>query len=154
MIFPLRRYFVPNPVPSLGGARIRYKPVLSLAVTGPSGTDCPSALVDSGADDVVLPADIAAAIGIDLTAVPQLQAQGVGGQQATLAYAPIILELSDGTETCRWRAVVAFTTAQLRVALLGIAGGLEHFRTTLDVGRKEVELEAQPSLPRTHDPIP
>jgi hypothetical protein len=42
----------------------------------------------------------------------------------------------------------------MRFALLGIAGGLEFFRTTLDVSAREIILLPQPSLPVTQDPAP
>ena len=155
MIFVLRRYLVPNPIPSLGGARIRQKPVVPLRIIGPTGDYIPNGLVDSAADDVVFPLDAAARIGIDLSQAPQLQAQGVGSvQSAGLLFAPVILELSDGNETCRWRAMVAFTAAPMRLPLLGIAGGLEYFRTILDVEQGIVILDRKPILPATQDDIP
>ena len=155
MIFKLRRYIVPNPVPSLRGARVREKPVVPLKVIGPTGAHIPHGLVDTGADDVVFGFNIAALIGIDLSQAPQLQAQGVGATQpSALLYVPVILELSDGNETCRWRATVAFTPASMRLPLLGIAGGLEYFRTTLVYARREVILEPEPNLPTTQDAVP
>jgi hypothetical protein len=155
VIFRLRRYTVPNPIPSLRGARIREKPVVPLKVIGPTGTHIPHGLVDSGADDVVFGFDIAALIGIDLSQAPQLHAVGVGAvQPAALLYAPVILELADGNETCRWRATVAFTPGRLRLPLLGIAGGLEYFRTILAFARNEVILEPEPTLPATQDAVP
>jgi hypothetical protein len=142
-------------VPSLGGATVRYKPVIPLTVIGPTGQVTRSALVDSGADDVVLPTDIAAHIGVDLSAALPGQAHSVAGPHPVgVFYAPVILLLSDQRETCRWRAVVAFTQAPLRLLLFGIAGGLEHFRTTLDVVDRDIILVAKPTLPATQDPVP
>jgi hypothetical protein len=43
--------------------------------------------------------------------------------------------------------VTAFTPTPMRFALFGIAGGLEHFRTTLDVQSREIILLPKPSLP-------
>jgi len=112
-------------------------------------------LVDSAADDVVFSTTVAQRIGIDLTLLVQGQATGVGGQRpVTLSYAPVILLLDDGNEVARWRAVVGFTSGFLRFPLLGIAGGLEHFRTTLDIGRRQTILDPQSSLPATLDPVP
>ncbi|MCC6420129.1 MAG: hypothetical protein IT429_17985 [Gemmataceae bacterium] len=155
MIFRCRNYTVPNPVPSLGGARFRYKPILPLVLIGPTGQAKPNAILDSAADDVVFSQDLAAQLGIDLSKAPQLQALGVGsGQPSALLFAPVILELSDGTETVRWRSVVAFTPARLRLPLFGIAGGMEHFRTTVDGSTWEIVMEPLPSLPATQDSVP
>jgi hypothetical protein len=127
---------------------VRYRPVIPLAVVGPGGQHSVEALVDSGSDDVVFPLDVAAHIGLNLSAATAGQAQGLGGPQPVgLLYAPVILVLSDGMQTCRWRAVTAFTGSRLRFAIFGIAGGLEHFRTTLDVQSLEIILLPQPSLP-------
>jgi hypothetical protein len=142
------------PVPSLGGGQVRYKPVIAIEVTGPGGKAPCQILVDTAADDVVFPFDLAVRLGVNLTGASQGHASGVGSPPVPLLYAPVILQLQAQTEVRRWRAVVAFTRAPLRFPLLGIAGGLEHFRTTVDVGRKEVELISGPSLPSTLDATP
>lgn len=155
MIFPLAGFRSPVPVPSLGGRQVRFKPLIPIEVTGPAGKETRRVLVDTGADDVVFAFDLAVRLGVNLTGATQGHASGVGSQRsATLHYAPVILQLQAQAEVHRWRAVVAFTRAPLRFPLLGIAGGLEHFRTTVDVGRKEVELIAGPSLPSTLDLTP
>jgi hypothetical protein len=143
------------PVPSLGGARVRSKPLAPLSVIGPGGQDTLLTLVDSGADDVVFPAALAPRLGIDLSAAPAGAAQGVGSAQPLgLLYALVILLLTDGQELRRWRAVVAFTQSPLRFPLFGVAGGLEHFLFKLDVGGGEFLLEAKPTLPATQDLVP
>ncbi len=111
-------------------------------------------LVDPGSDDVVFPVGVAMGIGIDLSGAIKGSSQGVGGTVVPVLYAPSIMRLSDGFEVHRWRAVVAYTQAGLRFSLFGIAGGLEHFRTTLDLARREIEMVVQPSLPATQDPVP
>lgn len=148
MIFPLRRFGLKVPAPSLGGRMVRYKPVIGLTMIGPGGQYSVDALVDSGADDIVFPLHVAPSIGLDLSTALAGQAWGLGGPQPVgLLYAPVILVLSDGMQTCRWRAVTAFTGTRMRFAIFGIAGGLEHFRTTLDVQSREIILLPQPSLP-------
>lgn len=154
MIFRMRRSPMPNPIPSLGGATVRYKPLIPLTIIGPRGQWNPHVSVDTSADDVVFPHSAAAKLGISLSGVPQLRAGGVGGQIAVIYYAPVILVLTDFKDTCRWRATVGFTAAFLKFPLFGIAGGLEFVRTTFDGYRKEVELLAQPHLPATQDAVP
>jgi hypothetical protein len=153
--FPLRAYRSPTPVPSLNGSYTRDRPVIPITVIGPQGQATTFVLVDSGADDVVFPMDLAPQIGVDLSAAVKRQAQGVSAPQpASLLFAPVLLELSDQNETYRWRAVVAFTQTPLRFSLFGVAGGIEHFLTTLDLGAREITLLPQPSLPVTQDPGP
>jgi hypothetical protein len=155
VIFPLSTFRSPTPVPSLGGALFRRKPIIPIRVVGRTGSRLRTILVDSGADDVVFPSDLAALIGVDLTTAARRQARGVGASGGVgLLYAPVILELTDGQRTCRWRAVVAFARSRLRFDLLGIAGGIEHFRTTFDVGAGNVSLDPLPSLPVTQAATP
>jgi hypothetical protein len=150
----MRRSPMPNPIPSLGGATARYKPLIPLTILGPKGQWNPHVSVDTSADDVVFRVATAARLGIDLSRAPQLRASGVGGQIAVVYYAPVILLLTDGEDAYRWRATVGFTSAFLKFPLFGIAGALEFFRTTLDGFRKQVELIAQPNLPTTQDAVP
>jgi hypothetical protein len=155
VIFPIPLFLSRVPVPSLRGATFRPKPVLPIRIMGPGGTDQQRALVDTGADDVVFPFTVALRVGLDLSRAPQGNARGVGNlTPSALYYAPVLLELDDGNEVCRWRAVVGFSWAIQHRALLGIAGGLEFFRTILDVEQRQIELIANPSLPRTQDAVP
>jgi hypothetical protein len=121
---------------------------------GPTGSVRRTVLVDCGADDIVFPMSFAAQIGIDLSSAPQLHAQGVGSLPTPVSFAPVILLLTDSIETHRWRAVVGFTTAPLRLSLFGMAGGIQHFRTTIDYARCELEMHPLPSLPVTQDRVP
>lgn len=144
-------------MPTLGGRLSRLKPLIPLTVTGPSRQDALSVLVDSGSDDVVFPWDVAVKIGVNLSTAATGHALGVGAAAALpLAFAPVILELRDPIlrQVCRWRAVVGFSRSVTRFALFGIAGGLEHFRTTLDVAAREIHLDTHPSLPATQDAVP
>jgi predicted aspartyl protease len=155
MIFTVPGFASRTPVVSLGGRRVRYKAIIPIRVAGPVTEEICQILVDTGADDVVFPVDLASRLGVNLSSAPQRQAGGVGHRQAvSIAFAPVILQLEEGSEVFRWRAMVGFTAAPLRLPLLGIAGALEHFRTTLDVQARELLLIAHPSLPVTSDPVP
>jgi len=142
-------------VPSLGGGGMRCKPLIPLTVIGPKGQETCLALLDSGADDIVLPTALAARVGVDLSSAVAGTARGVGSAQPVgLLYAPVILVLTDNVELCRWRAVIGFTQAPLRFPLFGIAGGLEHFQVTLDIGDRQITILPKPTLPATQDPVP
>jgi hypothetical protein len=141
--------------PSLGGRTIRFKPIIPITVTGPQGQETRQILVDSGSDDIVLPSALARRLGIDLASALPGRSRGVGSAQPiSILFAPVILLLDDGNERSRWRAIAGFTAAPLRFALLGIAGGLEYFRTTLDVDNREILMIPQPSIPSTQDLTP
>lgn len=153
--FQVPWFLAPQPMPSLAGGQTRYRPVIPLTVDGPWVRQVIYVLVDSGADDIVLPLALASQIGVDLTPAVVRTAQGVGGgPPSTLWFAPLILELNDGRSMCRWHAVVAFTQAPMHYPMFGIAGGLEHFRMTLDIAAREVLLEPGPSLPAVSGAVP
>jgi hypothetical protein len=99
---------VGRPVYPLGGTSIRWRPlVCALAgLTAPQlAVDC---LVDSAADDTILPVWVAHRLGIDLSNAPIGTARAVGGVPMTYRYAHLRLRLSDGVETCGWTAIVGF----------------------------------------------
>jgi hypothetical protein len=155
LIFPIPRFRSPTPVLSLGGGWYRQKPMIPIEVIGPTGQLVAQISVDSGSDDVVFPIGLAPILGVHLSGSAQRHATGIGSLSPVgLLYAPVILELSDQIETCRWQAVVAFAQTHMRFPLLGIAGGLEHFLTTLNFSASEVILVPQPTLPVTQDARP
>jgi len=108
--------------------------------------------MDSGADDTILPVDVATVFGIAM-----LPATGHGmrwrGQQFSLRYGRVELELvGDAGNSLRWPATVAFTAANVRYPLLGIAGCLE-FLDARFLGKDQfLELEANLSLPTLLQP--
>src|SRR5258708_17234306 len=99
---------IPHPVPSLKGGKVRYFPVIPIWLIHASGSFPIDGLVDSAASDVVFPLRIAKRLRIDLTHAPIGESRQAGGILLRYRYAPVQLRLSDGRETCLWRAVVGF----------------------------------------------
>ena len=137
------------------GRASRAKPVFFGFIFGPRGRLTRDFLLDSAADDLVVPETWAGPLGIDLSHCPTAGAHGWGSNiPVSIRIARVILEFSDGAETCRWRTEVGFAPMRDRYGLFGVAGGLEYFRTTLDFERREIELIPQPTLPATTDAVP
>ncbi len=133
----------------------RYKPIIGITIIGPRDGQLRQVLVDTGADDIVFPENVAARIGVDLSAALPGSSHGVGASQPLpVLFAPVILYLDDSKESFRWRAVVGFAPLRSKYGLFGIAGGLQYFRMTLDVDDRELLLVAKPSLPVTQDAVP
>src|SRR5262249_32616755 len=94
LIFPIPTFRTVRPLPSLGGATNRTKPMIKLILVGPHSTVACQALVDTGCDDVVFPFDLAALVGIPLSGAPQHSASGFGSRTATsVNYGAAILQL-------------------------------------------------------------
>ena len=125
------RPFPVHAVPSLGGERARYRPVVPLHVEGPSGSCDLDVLVDSGADDVVLPEGLAEALGIDLRRASFRSAASVGAARVSYQYASVELAVSDGNETFRWGALVGFLSGAMSFPVVGHAGFLQFFDAEL-----------------------
>lgn len=116
------------------GASFRLRPLITVKVINPQNGKTFSlrrAVVDSGADDTVLPDHISVAIGL---APKQFISGGHqvvwSGRVWPLKFADIELEISDGREAYRWPARVAFSGAPMRFPLLGQASCFRFFDIT------------------------
>jgi hypothetical protein len=151
---PLRVPYLPlatrQPIPALGGLQVRYRPILSVRLFGPSGSRLFDGCVDSASDDTIFPQTLAQSLGIDLTGAPRGEARPIDGVAIPYLYARIRLRISDGWEQYEWEATVGFANLQLRWALLGHAGFLDFFDTTLFGFRREVILTPNSSFPGQH----
>jgi hypothetical protein len=156
VIFPYLPLPTKGPVPSLGGATVRYRPIVSVRVFGSSGSRLYDGCLDCACDDTIFPLSLARKRGIDLSGAPQGEAIPVGGLMIPYSYAAVPLRLSDGLETFDWQAMVGFVDLPLRWALLGHAGFLDFFDTELRGARREVVLIPNSRFPgtRTIHPVP
>ncbi len=135
--FAYRRGRSPRPVVSLGGGWQRPRPLVDVTLIGPTTSIVRAALLDTGADDTVFTRAEAQLLGLDLSNAPQYTVSGVGGMPHVIAYAPVTLRLTDGTEYREWTALVGFTSAPITHPLLGFAGCLQFFDATFR-GEQEV----------------
>ncbi|HUG91396.1 MAG TPA: hypothetical protein VML55_11210 [Planctomycetaceae bacterium] len=147
MSVPARR-----PIPTLGGAVLRRRPVLAVRLTGPADTKLRDGLLDSGADDTIFTKPLATLLGIDLRRAEE-RLIALAGRKGPVRckYAPVQLRVTDGvSETYKWNAVVGFVAARLHYNLLGHAGFLEFFDVSFR-GRPDYEaiLTPKPSFPGT-----
>jgi len=65
-------------------------------------------------------------------------------------FAPVTLLLTDGREFCQWDAVVGFSTAPLRWALLGHSAFLDLFDVQLLGARREAVIIPNSAFPGQH----
>jgi hypothetical protein len=118
-----------TPQPSLGGSMVRYRPIVAVRVTGPTGSWIMDGLLDSGSDDTIFPEWAAAIIGADLdTAVDQHLHLAGRANPLRCRYLSVTLRITDGkSETYEWDATVGFVAVPLKCPLLGHAGFLQYF---------------------------
>jgi hypothetical protein len=148
MIFSYRRALVSTPA----GLTYVYRPLLSVLVMGPQGSDMVIAMADSGSDDVILPRSIVPHLGVTVDDSQATPLTSITGHQLTMVPGDVELELSDGVETCRWRATVFFVTypdPQYQAAIFGHFGGLALFTAIFRGPQQELELTPPTTFPGT-----
>jgi len=106
------------------------------------------ALLTPVADDTVFPEWIAGTLGVDLAQAPHGQGAGVSLATAPIRYAEIALRVASGTELREWKPWVGFSSA-IKQPLLGFAGFLQFFTTTLVGDLEEVTLTVNSLYPGT-----
>lgn len=124
---------VHQPVPSLGGVLVRYRPVMAVRLAASASSRLFDGLIDSGADDTVFADSVATSLGINLQGAEERSVHLVGRPRSIrVRYAPVQLLITDGSqETYQWTAVVGFVSGRLHYNLLGQAGFLQFFDCNL-----------------------
>ncbi len=133
-----------------GAQLLLMRPEIPITVVGSRGCVTYSALVDTGADNVVFPRSIADQLGIDLSPSQRSEAVGFGGGSVALLCGTTTLEIADATSVLRWSSQVLFSDCQPQdddVILLGYFGFLEFFQANFDGLRGWLELLSNHRLP-------
>lgn len=109
------------------------------------------ALVDTGADESVLPLSLAKNIGVEVDESRSIPAAGVGGHPIELLPGAVELEIGDGSESYRWRAIVGFARfdrPENECTCIGHVAALEYFTATFDGERQRCTLVPNATFPR------
>ena len=125
------------------------RPEVLLRVSGGTSATSLLALVDTGADECVLPLSLAERIGVAIDDSNPLQAAGVGGHLIDLFPGSVELEVTNGSDSYKWRSVVGFARFEDpddECAILGHVGALEFFVATFDGEAHQLTL-----LPMSHN---
>ena len=124
------------------------RPMLAVRLFGPTRRwrDFRRAIVDSGADDTIFPADAATLIVAILAPASGHSVQW-RGTAYPLRFARIELELAADGLVYRWPAVAAFSSAPLPYPLLGNTAFLEYFDATFFGADHMLAIEPNASYP-------
>ncbi len=114
--------------------------MLYMSATGPTVTKPFLGKVDSASDETLLDETLAHDIGVNLLNAPTCTFGGIVQGGYTARFAQVVLRLTDGIEFREWPAWVGFV-AGLRRPVLGIAGFLQFFTTTLFGDDEVVEVQ-------------
>ena len=136
--------------PDTGDSVVIFRPEVPVRVHGPNGSIDFVALVDTGADNTILPESIARDLGIPLAAGKGPAATAFGGQEIALFHADVELELLHPESTLRWLARVYFFAKGVEdeTLILGHQGFLDYFTATFRGEEYALDLEPNAYLPK------
>lgn len=127
----MRFLYHPYPVRGTGSSRYKivHRPTILVRVVGASGGDEIMGLVDTGADDTLLPDFLIKPLGVTIDPADKAIVVGIDGGTFVVRYGELDLELPG----YGWSARVGFHASFN--AVLGHAGFLEYFTATFN-GRR------------------
>lgn len=118
------------------GGALRYLPLVPLTAHGPAGEVELLALVDSGAEENVLDAEVGEALGLDVEAGREVRLFGYDGREQQ-GYR-LAIDLQVGRQW--WRAPVIFAHSVARGGILGQRGFFQFFTVTFRYIERELEI--------------
>lgn len=141
-----------SPAPDTGEEVLIFRPEVPLRIHGPNGFASYMALVDTGADNSILPLSIAVQLGIPTESAKGPGATAFGGQQLSLSFADIRLQMSDDQDSWRWPARVYFYDFhddEPETIVVGHEGFLDYFTAIFDGEQLLLDLEPNHEFPRS-----
>lgn len=152
MIFEIRPVEISRSAAGSLGVTTRYRYALSLGVRAGGTRVFANALVDTGADDVIIP-HREAPPGLDLTGAPEVVHTVANGGSMRVRFAEVELTLAASvTHFVQWNTMVGF--ADTPRAVLGFRGGLELFPSTSDATNMRFVLLPNQRIPATEFRLP
>jgi hypothetical protein len=141
--FPYEAY----PVRGVGATRhaIVHRPMIPIRIVGPAGRHDLPALVDTGADDSLLPDLLIGLLGVALRPGDHAVIVGIEGSTTVVRYGTIDLEIPGAGGGYRWSARVGFH-ASFRV-VLGHSGFLEYFTASFNGRSRHLTLTPNGTAP-------
>ncbi len=139
MIFPYRKYEV-EPTPGQGGATVIYRPLIPVRVSGNAGAANFYGLLDTGADETVLPRVMAEFVGVAIDSSKKAIIRSASGEMP-VEYGEAVFEVGAGRSKVRWPAVVGIVDEPWEEAILGHAAFLRFFDATFLGEEREVRLK-------------
>ena len=132
-----------------GDAIVIFRPEVRIRVRGANGSADFLALVDTGADNTILPEAVARDLGIPLKTGRGPAATAFGGQEIVLSFADVELEVVHPDGNLRWLARVYFVSddASQETLILGHQGFLDYFTASFDGEECTLELEPNRHVP-------
>jgi predicted aspartyl protease len=107
MKFPYRDYI--TQYPGTEDFRLILRPVVTIRIAGLQAAARWDALVDTGADETLLPLTLAELLGVTLDETVTSQAAGITGDNLTIQYGEVEFQLTAGEEEVNWNSLKRLT---------------------------------------------
>ena len=138
MKFPYSSYEV-EPTAAHADVSVVYRPVIPFRGIGKTDVAVFYGLLDTGADETVLPQAIADLIGVVVDPTQTSVATSASGE-LPIVYGKVTLEIGKGKGRYRWQATVGVVNQPWQEAILGHAGFLHYFNAVFSWSKREVRL--------------
>lgn len=126
------------------------RPEVPIRIIGPNLSSTHYGLVDTGADNTILPARLLAELGVTAVATSGPGVDAFAGSNVPVSAAEVTFQLSDGDDQLSWTTDVLcchFARPEDEMLILGYQGFLEYFTATFDGENCELELIPNARLP-------
>lgn len=150
MTFRYQQY----PVPAIGapGTVLIDRPSIPIRLIGPGGDALVFGLLDTGADNTLIPASLQRPPGLYISPGMSGSIGGIGGPTIIAHFVTIDLAIGRGRVVHRWSAMVGLYPGSK--VILGQFGVLEHFVAGFNHRRRVATLRPAGTLPGPSQDIP
>lgn len=148
MRFPYREYV--SLFPGTTDYRLILRPVISIRIIGSKSEARWDALVDTGADETLLPMSLAEVLEVELDQQLTSEAAGISGDRLKIHYGDVEFQIAVDQKVVAWKTTVGFVefgSSDDEVIILGHGGCLDDFTSTFDGENAELELIPNRLLP-------
>lgn len=128
------------PVKGVGGSHVVvvFRPMVQVLIAGPAGEVVVFGLVDTGADETLVPDRFMPSLGVVATPGEHATIRAVGGGSVPVTFGTVNFTLSTRRARHQWAARVAFHPGP--TVILGHTGFLDHFTATFNGRRRDLTL--------------
>ena len=133
------RYDSPNKQESV------YRPLAKIRISGPKGFRELFALVDTGADETLLPHDLVDRLELEIRDNHKNVITGIGGSSTTIWYSTVNLEILTPGRGPYWSARIGFHYGSR--SILGHSGFLDYFTAKFNGRAKQLTLTPNGTAP-------
>lgn len=133
------KYRQTNLLSPFSGKHKLLRPIIPVSIKNKQRSVYYEALIDSGADFCIFPAEIAHKLGINSKKVRRIYFSGATGEPIPGFIGKVSLQIGEITFNAR----IVFADLSDKKALLGQYGFFDKFTVKFDLGKEEIEIKSR-----------